>query len=211
MGQLAIGDTGPGPSAAIAARLFEPFATDKPGGTGLGLSIARERRAGTMELFRISPLSAMEAILGKYISYLLFGGMIALIITLTVVFALQVPMLGNWVDYGLVILVLLFTSLGMGFLISLISQTETQAVQFSMFTLLGSVFFSGFFLDLRYLWEPVRVFSWALPATYGIRLLQDIMLRGVLQQPLFLNALTAIGLVLFVIAWLLLRRRMART
>lgn len=38
---LEIGDTGDGPSPAIAARLFEPFASDKPGGTGLGLSVAR--------------------------------------------------------------------------------------------------------------------------------------------------------------------------
>jgi signal transduction histidine kinase len=38
---LEFGDTGDGPSPAIAARLFEPFASDKPGGTGLGLSVAR--------------------------------------------------------------------------------------------------------------------------------------------------------------------------
>lgn len=35
-------DSGPGPSAEMAARLFEPFATSKPDGTGLGLSVARE-------------------------------------------------------------------------------------------------------------------------------------------------------------------------
>ena len=37
-----VGDTGAGPAAAIAGRLFEPFATDKPEGTGLGLFVARE-------------------------------------------------------------------------------------------------------------------------------------------------------------------------
>jgi signal transduction histidine kinase len=40
--QLVIGNTGPGPSPAIQQRLFEPFATDKPGGTGLGLAVARQ-------------------------------------------------------------------------------------------------------------------------------------------------------------------------
>ena len=39
--QLAVGDPGPGPAAAIVDRLFEPFATDKPGGTGLGLVVAK--------------------------------------------------------------------------------------------------------------------------------------------------------------------------
>jgi signal transduction histidine kinase len=40
--QLTVCDQGPGPSAIIAGRLFEPFATDKPGGTGLGLVVARQ-------------------------------------------------------------------------------------------------------------------------------------------------------------------------
>jgi signal transduction histidine kinase len=39
---LRVLDSGPGPTDAIAQRLFEPFATTKPDGTGLGLSVARE-------------------------------------------------------------------------------------------------------------------------------------------------------------------------
>ncbi len=35
-------DSGPGPSAAIADRLFQPFATGKPEGVGLGLAVARQ-------------------------------------------------------------------------------------------------------------------------------------------------------------------------
>ena len=34
-------DTGPGPPAEVAARLFEPFVTGKPEGIGLGLAVAR--------------------------------------------------------------------------------------------------------------------------------------------------------------------------
>jgi signal transduction histidine kinase len=40
--ELAVADPGAGPSPAIQARLFQPFATDKPGGTGLGLVVARQ-------------------------------------------------------------------------------------------------------------------------------------------------------------------------
>jgi signal transduction histidine kinase len=54
-GQIEIGDPGPGPSPAIQDRLFEPFATDKPGGTGLGLVVARriaEDHGGTIRWTR---------------------------------------------------------------------------------------------------------------------------------------------------------------
>ena len=38
---LEVRDTGPGPTAAVRDRLFEPFVTDKPEGTGLGLFMAQ--------------------------------------------------------------------------------------------------------------------------------------------------------------------------
>ena len=36
-----VADDGPGISAAVAARLFEPFASGREGGTGLGLAVSR--------------------------------------------------------------------------------------------------------------------------------------------------------------------------
>jgi signal transduction histidine kinase len=39
---LLVRDSGPGPSAEVSARLFEPFVTGKPEGTGLGLFVARQ-------------------------------------------------------------------------------------------------------------------------------------------------------------------------
>jgi signal transduction histidine kinase len=40
--RLRVLDSGPGPTDAIAAQLFEPFITDKPEGTGLGLAVAKQ-------------------------------------------------------------------------------------------------------------------------------------------------------------------------
>lgn len=40
--RLTVRDSGPGPSAAVASQLFEPFVTDKTDGTGLGLAVARD-------------------------------------------------------------------------------------------------------------------------------------------------------------------------
>jgi ABC-2 type transport system permease protein len=173
------------------------------------LSIVRERRSGIMELFRVAPLTALEALFSKYVSYIFFNAIVAAILTALVVWGIGIPMLGNWVHYGLVLLILLFTSLGFGFLISLISQTEIQAVQYSMLLLLASIFFSGFFLDLRLLWDPMKAVAWSLPATYGIRMMQDVMLRGYPIPWLVFQGILAIGIVLFLINFFTLRKQIA--
>jgi ABC-2 type transport system permease protein len=176
--------------------------------TFASLSIVREQRSGIIELFRVAPISAFETLIGKYFSYLLFEILLAGIITVLAVYLLRVPMFGDWYHYALAVIALLFTALGVGFLISLISQTDTQAVQYSMLLLLASIFFSGFFLDLRLMWEPIKILAWSLPATSGIRMLQDIMLRGASAPPMVLQGLLLIGIGLFIVSWLLLRRRM---
>jgi ABC-2 type transport system permease protein len=176
--------------------------------TFAAMSIVGERRAGTMELFKTSPISAFEILFGKTLSFFLFGLIIAATITLLVVFALGTPMLGSWVDYSIGMVILLFTSLAVGFFISLISQNDTQAVQFSMLLLLASIFFSGFFLDLRLMWEPMKAFSYILPATYGINIMHDVMLRGLPLPVIYTLGLAAIGLFLFLADWAIMRRLM---
>lgn len=176
--------------------------------TFASLSIVRETRSGIMELFRVSPITAFETLAGKYLSYLFFEIILAGIITALAVWLLKIPILGHMQDYALAVVVLLFTSLGVGFFISLISETDTQAVQYSMLLLLASIFFSGFFLDLRLMREPITVLAWSLPATYGIRMLQDIMLRGSSIPMLIFMGISAIGIVLFLVDWILLRKKM---
>jgi len=74
--------------------------------------------------------------------------------------------------------------------------------------LLASIFFSGFFLDLRLMREPVTLLAWSLPATYGIRMLQDVMLRGASIAPTIFQGIALIGLGFLVVDWLLLKRKM---
>ena len=174
--------------------------------TFASLSIVRERRSGIMELFRVSPLTAFEILLGKFLTYLVFEMILAAILSALIVWGLGIPMFGNWWHFALAVFIVLFTSLGLGFLISLISRTDTQAVQYSMLLLLASIFFSGFLLDLRLMWKPITAIAWSLPATYGIRMLQDIMLRGAPIPLLIFSGIALIGIALFVLDWLILRR-----
>ena len=173
------------------------------------LSIVRERRSGTMELFRVSPIKAGEILVGKYMSYMVIGVFIAAVLGALVYYGLKVPMLGSWRDAALITLALLFSSLGYGFIISLMAGTESQAVQFSMISLLLSVFFGGLFLDFRNLVYPVKAISEVLPVTYGTQMLQDTMLRGLSFSLITMLKLLGIGVVTFIIALLMMRRKMA--
>jgi ABC-2 type transport system permease protein len=175
------------------------------------LSIVSERRTGTMELFQASPLAAIEVLVGKYLGYWLAGVLVASVLTGLLLFLVQVPMLGSWWQYVATLAALMFTSLGLGFLISILARSISQAVQYSMITLLASAFFSGFLLSLDMLRPTIRLVSWLIPASYGIQLLQDVMLRGVSFQVWRIRILTGMGLVLFIVAWRGLRREMART
>lgn len=162
-----------------------------------------------MELFKASPISALEVMLGKYASYLAFGVLVAALITGLSIWILGVPMLGTWLDYAITLIVLLFTSLSAGFLISLISTNDTQAVQYGMLLLLASIFFSGFFLNLNEMWPPIRNFSYILPATYGIHILHEVMLRGHPLPILYIIGITGIGVIPFFLDWFILHRKMS--
>lgn len=178
--------------------------------TFAALSIVRERTLGTMDLFRVSPLSPGEALAGKYVSYYLFGAVIGLALVVLMILGLDIPLVGSALLLGVAVAGVLFASLGWGFVISSLARTDSQAVQYAMLVLLTSFFFSGFVLSLETLSEPVRVISRLLPATYGIAFFQDVMLRGEGLRLDYLASLIGLGVVLAVMAWGLLRRELRR-
>jgi ABC-2 type transport system permease protein len=169
------------------------------------LSMVRERLSGQMDLFRVAPLNAVELLTGKYLAYALLCLVVTAAVGASMIYALQVPLLGGLMPAMGVILLLVFASLGLGLLISLVADSERMAVQLSMLVLLASVFFSGFVLPVQDFIGPVQYLSYALPVTHGIALLQDSMLRGPIGEPWMLAALAGIGLALYLLSLARLR------
>jgi ABC-2 type transport system permease protein len=166
------------------------------------LSLVRERLLGAVELFRVAPVSSLQVLLGKYLGYTLFIGVITAVLVGLMVWpqVLGVPFLGDVVTFGVVVLLLTLASLGVGFLLSTYSKTDSQAVQLSMLVLLLSIFFSGFFLPLENFRAPVNYVGYALPLTHGIRAFQSVMLRGVTPDQTTWLLLLTITIVTFVLA-----------
>lgn len=172
------------------------------------LSLVRERELGITELFRVSPLSVFEAVAGKYIAFFIIVGSVAAALSGTMIlFGLDLASAG-WM-YVVIVGVVILASLGLGFAISGISQTDTQAIQYAMIVLLVSIFFSGFIIPLDRLLEPVHVVSFLLPATFGISALQDLIFRGTAAETSIVAGLALYAVVAAGLAWYGARRDIA--
>jgi ABC-2 type transport system permease protein len=178
--------------------------------TLVALSLVRERTSGLMELFRVSPLSSAEIVIGKVLGFGVLGILIGGVTLALLVFGLGVPLVGSTLQIAAVLAVLLLASLALGLVVGLVSDSERQSVQLSLLLLLGSVFFSGFVLPLRDFSEPVRAIAYLLPVTHGIDLVHDVMLQGWIAAPWHLAALGVLSAALLLAAWLGMRRGMAR-
>jgi ABC-2 type transport system permease protein len=173
------------------------------------LSMVRDRLLGAMELYRVAPINPWEIMLGKSLSYGLLLGVVGAALVFLVNQLLGVPILGDPIWAAVTLGLLLFSSLGLGFFIAGLAETETQAVQLAMLVLLASIFFGGFFLALETLWEPIRAISYLLPVTFGSIDLREVMLRGAVPELATLVALGTIGVACYAAASLELSRRMA--
>jgi ABC-2 type transport system permease protein len=171
------------------------------------LSLVRERLSGTMELFRVSPIGPTELLLGKYLGFAIASALLTVLIMALLIGVLGVPIIGPPLMVVAIIALVIFASLGIGLLISVVADSERQAVLLAMLVLLASVFFSGVVQRVDDLRLPVQLVSNMLPVTHGIALLQDVMLRGGSGLDWHLLVLAASGLLLLLVTALVLRRQ----
>lgn len=173
--------------------------------TLMALALVRERGRGRPELFRLSPTTTGEIVIGKALAFLFLGGLVALLLVAALIQVFAVPVLASIDRVALIVLLLLLASLAYGTAIAAISDSERQAVQLSLLLLLASVFFGGFVLSVSEFGLLGQAIAAALPVTHGVTLLQDAMLRGSIPG-VDLAALAVMAIVLFVPGALLLRR-----
>lgn len=173
------------------------------------LALVRERLMGAFEVFRVTPATMIQLLLGKYLSYTLFITSATAVLIAAMSF-LGVPFYGDIAIFAGVVVMLTLASLGIGFVISAISGSDSQAIQFAMLALLLSIFFSGFFISLDSFVPISRVISEIIPMTHGVIGFQQMLLRGLPPEPSVWLALGLISLITFILVVLLTRRQMLR-
>jgi ABC-type multidrug transport system ATPase subunit/ABC-type multidrug transport system permease subunit len=143
--------------------------------TLIASTITREREVGTLSQLLVTPLQQSEIVIGKVLPYL-FISLFLIAGTIAIGhfhFGIKIH---EPLKLSLICLLFLLCSLGLGMLISAISKTQTQAIQFSIFLLLPIMLLSGAFSALSQLPFSVRVFSELFPLTHFCRAFRSVNL-----------------------------------
>jgi ABC-2 type transport system permease protein len=160
------------------------------------LSIVRERERQTMEQMMVSPLRPIEFVLGKTLPYVLIG-----LATMVVIMAIGyvffgVAVRGSFLLLGLATLLFLVAALGMGVLISSVTDSQQIAFQIAVIaSMLPSFLLSGFIFPIRNMPVPIQILTYAVPPRYFVDSIRAVILKDATLAMIWPNlaALLALG------------------
>jgi len=142
-------------------------------------SIVRERERGTIEQLIVTPIRSWELILGKILPYVLLALFDTLEILVVGTLWFDVPIRGG---LGLLLwlsCLFLLSSLGIGLFISTVAHTQQEAMMLTYFTLLPTIFLSGFFFPLAAMPPFLQAISYLIPLRYYLVIIRSVLLKGV--------------------------------
>src|SRR5215216_5486762 len=159
------------------------------------LGVVRERQSGTLEQLAVMPFRARDVLAGKLLPYLGVA-----VVDLAVIVALGA------IEF-------LFVTVGVGVLISTVSETQGQAIQLAIMTMLPQILLSGLIFPLQAMALGVRWIGYLLPLTWFVQLARGVMVRGAPFEALLLplGMLAVLGAVVFGASIARFRRDLAPT
>jgi ABC-2 type transport system permease protein len=173
-------------------------------------AIVRERERGTIEQLIVTPIRSSELIVGKIAPYVLiaFFDTIEVLVVGTLWF--KVPIEGSLILLLALSGLFLVSSLGIGLVISTIARTQQEAMMLTWFTLLPTIFLSGFFFPLAAMPWFLQLISYFIPLRYYLTIIRSILLKGVGAESLTTEiiALAIFGVVTMAVAAMRFRKRL---
>jgi len=142
------------------------------------MAVVREKEIGTMEQIMVTPITSTEFILGKTLPFALIGFVDVILITVIGVFWFGVPIRGNLFLLFVATALYLMTTLGVGLLISTVSQTQQQAMMSTFFFYFPAVLLSGFMFPIANMPETIQWLTHLNPLRYFLVIVRGIFLKG---------------------------------
>lgn len=174
------------------------------------LVVVREREAGILEQLLTTPVRPLELMIGKLLPNLAVTLLDVFLMIAVGVWFFKVPFRGSFVLFFWLAILFVVSSLGLGLLISSISQTQRQAQQFSNIFTLFSMVLTGFLYPLASMPAVPRLIGQLMPLTYFLRIIRGIITKGVNLQFLWQDALVLViyGTGILILASLTFRKRL---
>jgi len=141
--------------------------------------VVREKELGTMEQIVVTPITPFEFILGKTMPSIILGFANMILVTLICVFWFDIPVRGSIITLFVANGFYLMTTIGIGLLISTVSETQQQAMMSTFFFYLPAVLLSGFMFPIANMPEVVQAFTYLNPLRYFLIIIRGIFLKGV--------------------------------
>ena len=174
------------------------------------IAIVRERERGTIEQLIVTPLRAWELVVGKLIPYIIIAFFNTLEVLVIGTLWFDVPVRGSLSLLLALSGLFLVPSLGIGLVISTGAKTQHEAMMLSFFTMMPSIFLSGFLYPLAAMPKVLQWISTVIPLRYYLIIVRSLVLKGVgieavLDETL---ALAVFGVITMGVAALRLRKRL---
>jgi ABC-2 type transport system permease protein len=173
-------------------------------------SIAREREQGTFDQLLVTPFRPVEILLGKALPGFIIGFVEMTAIVLIATLWFRVPLRGEVATLYAGLFLFLFSSLGVGLMISSLAVTQQQGLLGSFLFMVPSVMLSGFATPIANMPPFVQHLTLVNPLRYFLVIIRGVFLQG---TPFHLLAsqfwpMAVIGVVNLTIAGFLFRRRL---
>lgn len=168
------------------------------------LVIAREWERGTMEALLSTSVRKIDIIAGKYIPYFVLGMLSMAFNVFMCVGIFHVPFRGNYIILFAVSGLFLFTSLGIGLLISTKLKNQFLASQVSLgLGFLPSLLLSGLMYPINSMPVFFQYFTRILPPRYFITFVESEFMAGTVWEIVFINSifLSILGVILFAMVY----------
>ncbi|MFP4344137.1 MAG: ABC transporter permease [Anaerolineales bacterium] len=142
-------------------------------------AVVREREMGTMEQLLVTPIRSGELLLGKIVPNVV----IALLNMLTIVgFGILwfgVPFQGDFLLFCSLSFMYVFSGLGLGLLLSTISQNQKQAQQYAGMMMLLGLVIGGFIFPRETMPPVIQAVGYLFPLTYFIPIARGVISKGI--------------------------------
>jgi drug efflux transport system permease protein len=157
-------------------------------------SIVREKERGTLEQLFVTPVRPLGLMMGKIMPYFVMGMVEVGLILVFMRFVFSVPIHGSVLLLVTLSMCYLFVNLAIGMLVSSKANSQAEAMQLAMMTMLPSIFLSGYIFPRDNMPLPFYLLSFCVPATYMIDITRGVILRGATLSHLWVNAAVLFGM-----------------